>query len=852
MRGSPCSIELIAAVLLSTAPLTAQRPPPLVLSHDSVMLPAGAHLGAGALRQFFLGQGYRGLWTTSMSVPVLDLEAFAGGLRPVRSGGGKQTKSLYFETPTGAMYVFRSVGKDTEWGLPSQFEGTVVAALSRDQVSTSHPAANLVVAALMDAADVLHATPQMAVMPADTSLGEFLEDFSGRLGTIEEYPERATRAGAFAGALHVVGSDSLFRLLSADNGQQVDPRTLLAARLMDLLVSDWDRHPGNWRWAMVPDDSQWQPIPRDRDKAFGSYSGVIGKVAGLFGPALRPFRDRYPSVAAVTWHSDPMDRRLLAGLERSVWDSVTASLMDRVTDSAVDAAVMAMPAEYHGSAPQLAAILKRRRDLLPDIAGRVYDYLASVVDIHATDAAERATIARVADGMVEVRIESQAGAPVFRRRFDDRETREIRLYLHGGDDSALVTGTAPSRIQVRVIGGNGTNRLVDASGVSDRRGRARLYDNGEVEGISYGKDEEIDRRPWVREHGQLMPPARDRGMQWAPGLGLGIDPGFGAVPRLGMSRVRYAFGHRPYSSRVTLEGEYSTGVNAFRIGLTAEQRREHSPLYFATSLRVSSLEIIHFHGLGNDSPDSAFAGVTSFDVRQRRWLAHPVVALGLGPRSSLSLGPIVKYAQADSVPGTLLAATRPYGFGNFGQAGARLGLRYDGRDRPGNARSGVLIDASASWYPVLWDVRRPFGDLGARVTAYRELPIPLHPILALRAGGRKVFGTFPYHEAAFVGGRATALRFDAQRYAGDAALFGTAEVRLPVARFPFILPLDVGIYGSLDAVRVYVDGDSPGGWHTNAGAGVWIGILDPSNAISIALTSGEGRTGVLITTGLSF
>ena len=46
-----------------------------------------------------------------------------------------------------------------------------------------------------------------------------------------------------------------------------------------------------------------------------------------------------------------------------------------------------------------------------------------------------------------------------------------------------------------------------------------------------------------------------------------------------------------------------------------------------------------------------------------------------------------------------------------------------------------------------------------------------------------------------------------QRYAGDASLYGTTELRVPLAKFPFILPLDVGAIGFYDAGKVYVNGD---------------------------------------------
>jgi hemolysin activation/secretion protein len=110
--------------------------------------------------------------------------------------------------------------------------------------------------------------------------------------------------------------------------------------------------------------------------------------------------------------------------------------------------------------------------------------------------------------------------------------------------------------------------------------------------------------------------------------------------------------------------------------------------------------------------------------------------------------------------------------------------------------------------------------------------------LALTGGATKLFGRFPYAEAASVGGLGTLRSLDAQRYLGDASAYGSVELRIPVATFPLILPLNVGIFGAVDAGRVSVAGASPGGWHTSRGVGFWIGILD-SRVIRLCRRPGD-------------
>src|SRR5512132_3671481 len=95
----PRSIVRLAALAAVALPAiagaqTAQPAPPRVVNRDSVTIAAGKRYEAGRFSRFFLGDTYRDLWTTPIRVPVLDLEHYAGGLKPLKEGGGNQTKNL--------------------------------------------------------------------------------------------------------------------------------------------------------------------------------------------------------------------------------------------------------------------------------------------------------------------------------------------------------------------------------------------------------------------------------------------------------------------------------------------------------------------------------------------------------------------------------------------------------------------------------------------------------------------------------------------------------------------------------------------------------------------------------------
>lgn len=815
---------------------------------DSVVRIAGPQYAASGLQRMLLGNSYRELWTMPLRVPVLDLDTFGGGLQPMEEGGGKQTRSLRLVTPSGSEYVFRSVDKDNTV-LPPVYKGTVVQSIARDQVSAHFPIAGLVTAPLLAAAGVLHPTPELVVMPDSPALGEYRETFAGVLGLIEEYPMVPAHGRGFAGAVEIIGSDSLLALLNRDPSQHPDAKALLAARLMDMMFNDWDRHQGQWKWArMQPAPSAWLPIARDRDKAFISYSGLMPGMARMSHPELMSFDSAYPAVQGLTWNSVDFDRRLLAGLGRATWDSVAASLVQRLPDSTIESAVQALPPEYAAVDSTLALTLRQRRDGIPVAAERFYLFLARVVDVHATDAGERLLVTRIDERFVDVQLSSARGEISYYRRFDSTETREVRIYLHGGDDTALVTGAASSGIPVWVVGGNGTNHLVDSLLVTGSPG-ARFYDAGHASGISYGPaDTLFDRRPWVPGTSPPAPPGPDRGQSLRPDVSFSygdLDFLFG----VGVTMSRFGFRKRPYASRLGVSAEFATLDDGFRVGLTSDIRRESSPLHFTTLARVSRLQVVNYYGEGNASPGGNEA---LFAADQRQWLLAPAVAYDVGPFYRMSLGPVIQYSTTDSVPGTFISETQPYGVGDFGQVGLQVRAQYDTRRPTRSFRNGVLLEVSGRMFPAIWSATSPFGDVAATLTALISVPVVTKPTLMLRGGGRKVFGAYPWHESAFIGGAGTVRTLVLQRYAGDASLYGTAELRIPVARFALVLPVNVGLFGFADAGRVYVDGSSPDGWHTAIGGGFWVGLVDPSTAVSIAYTSTGGQTAVLVRAGFAF
>ncbi|HEX9382935.1 MAG TPA: hypothetical protein VF908_06015 [Gemmatimonadaceae bacterium] len=870
-RNSITSLSILTLAAALTASVvsraSAQNPTARNVGRDSVVVVPGEIYRAGSFHRSLLGDNYRDLWTTPIKVPVLDLGGFHGGLKPTKKGGGAQTRSLRFKAADGTEWAFRSVRKGFSI-LPEQYRGTIVWYIVRDEGSASHPLGAIATAPIQTVAGILHPTPTVAMMPDDPVLGEFREEFAGMLGELEEHPAVPDKGTIFGGADKIIGSDTLLDKINADPTTRVDARALLTAREIDMLIGDNDRHPDQWKWARFgkKDEAPWEPVAVDRDKVFVSYGGVVMSLARIVLPNLITFDKQYPNPTHLFANAGEFDRRMLASLDKSVWDSVATSLMERITDPVIDNAMRALPPEYASMSGALADKLKARRGGLRGVADRYYHELWRVADIHGTDADDQATVVRSGEGIVDVRIQSGNSPPYFERRFDLGETKEIRIYLHGGNDRATIEGNVRRSIPVRIIGGNGTNTFVDLSTVGGKRNPTLFYDAGTVQDVKYAKDtvdekinvdnafnHSFNRRPWVKAYGTLIPPLTDNGTSVKPVLGIHSQRGLGIYPVLGLARYSYGFRTVPYSSMAEADVAYSAASNRFRIRSNLDKRFEGTDVHLPVTAHMSQFEVVYFKGFGNELPDLRGR---LYEVRQRQWEFNPGIGKSFSPISDISIGPIVRYTTTDSLANRFIEQLHPYGFTKFGQAGVRLKAHLDSKyvsdQFPDTLKPRFVLDVAGAGYPAIWDVVNHYESVDGFAAAYFTLPVAKKPVLAFRGGGKKLWGAFPYFDAAFLGGSESFRAEERQRWAGDASVYGTAELRVPIAKFPFILPLDVGALAFDDVGRVYVNGNSPGGWHNAAGAGLWFGYLNPAVNFNILYTNHSSATSGHIKTSIGF
>jgi hypothetical protein len=123
-------------------------------------------------------------------------------------------------------------------------------------------------------------------------------------------------------------------------------------------------------------------------------------------------------------------------------------------------------------------------------------------------------------------------------------------------------------------------------------------------------------------------------------------------------------------------------------------------------------------------------------------------------------------------------------------------------------------------------------------------------VLAARVGGQRVFGEYPWFDAAFLGGHNDrGYRF--QRFAGDTSLYGGAELRAWAPRVR-VVPVRLGVFAFYDTGRVWLDGISDGEWHGSYGGGLLMHLLSTPIVVRARIAHSEESTLFYFGSGFTF
>ncbi len=425
------------------------------VSKDTVETYASDRYKANSfLHHWLMGRNYRQEWQQQVRLPVLRLSAT--DLKIEELGGGMQTKSLKLEDSQGQEWALRSVDKDVSGALSKFSENTIAYKATQDHISASMPYGAPVVGALAKAMGVIAAQPVIYFVADDPGLEPYRSIFANTVCMLEK---RDPKFG------DTEPTDEVLADIMKKNGRLINQPLLLKARLLDMLVADWDRHSKNWRWGEKDSAGlrYFYAVPRDRDWAFYHSGGLVPKIIRLV--AMRHFINFGPTpkyIKSLSAKAHLFDAVFLNSMSSDDWRETIREVQVALTDSAIEAAVRKMPAAvFERRGPEFIRKLKSRRDGLENRVMPYYRFLSRQVQIEGSDEAEVFTLLPEEGGLRlqihQLTGKGNKGMMIFNRRFRDSETYDLTLNGLGSADRFEIDERLTSSIHLKLNGGAGSD-----------------------------------------------------------------------------------------------------------------------------------------------------------------------------------------------------------------------------------------------------------------------------------------------------------------------------------------------------------------------------------------------------------
>lgn len=814
---------------------------------------------AGSMKKMLIGKNYRNEWAEKITAPVLDIGKEQGGLKPVKRGGGHQTKSLRLEDPTGREWVLRGIEKTvTDAALQPDLRGTFVKDLVQDGVSASYPYAALSIPPLAEAAGVVHARPKLVYVPDDPRFGKYRTDFANSLCLLEE-----REAGGFK---KTINTTELAEKLKDDNDNRVDQQTFLKARLLDMFIMDFDRHEDQWRWGV--DDSgkgnRYVALPRDRDQAFFINQGLLPWIASWpwIAPQVQGFRSKARNIKIYNFNARNIDRAYLNALSETDWKKNADSLLAAMTDAVLENALAQQPAEIKKYAYQtIIDKLKERRKYFSAEMLEYYRFLSKTVSIPGSDKKELFDVNREANGFVTVAVykltkDGEPSTKLYERVFNPAITKELRLYGLGSDDQFKIHGPGRS-IKIRIIGGKGEDDFENSSA----GGKTIAYDldNGKnkftgrfTRKLSHNPD--VNRYEGPDFHYNL----------WIPFLSFSFNRDDGLYLGASLKHIAHGFRKTPYAYSHQLALNHSLATNAFNFRYNSEFIRCVGAMDILLTADIKAPNnVTNFFGYGNETPSYIDTKPGKINYYRTRYTQGDLSVLlrKAGKTLSFTYGPVFQFYSLDSSDNANRIIVHPAESGlttalvaqKKSWLGAQLNIGIDTRNSKTIPSRGLLWQTSLKLLGGVKNTNGNLTQLNSDLSVFMSFSKNPRLIVATRMGAGINFGNnYEFFQAQYLGGTLNMRGFRKYRFAGKSMAYNNTELRLKIADFrTYLFPGSLGLLFFHDIGRVWIPQDTSDKWHTGYGGGIWISPLRRV-VFTLSMATSKEETLPVVSLGFQF
>jgi len=710
----------------------------------------------------------------------------------------------------------------------------------QDGISASHPFSAITVPLLADAAGVMHTNPKIVWVPDDPRLGIYREEMSNDVFLFEERPagnrddvESLQRSEKIVNTMKVVDKTQ------NKQDHKVDQLSVVRARLFDIYINDWDRHDDQWRWASFKKDKKtiYEPVPRDRDQVYFVNEGPVMWLATR-NWAMRKFQGfdyTIEDVKGLGYNARYFDRSFMTEPNLESWMSIANDIQKNVTDTVIHEAIHCMPKSiYDLSGTEIENKLKSRRDFLSARAEEYYLFLSKAVDVVGTNNRELFDIERQENGNTQVTVyalskkKGRIKDQLYSREFNYKETNEIRLYGLKGKDSFKVNGTGKKGIKVRIIGGKGSDSIIDESKVRGLGKKTLVYDRKDKENIilkggetslRLSNDKSVNKYNRKQfKYNKTMPVVL---------IGYNVDDGMFVGGGAVVSRYNFRD-----STIHKIKGTLAFQTGAFSVDYNGLFSSISSTFDLAVDASLSfPRNVDNFYGLGNETKkitnDKSY-----YRVRYSYAWVNPRLKQTISDQFDYSFGAFYQYFKVTDTAERFIGDIYPQNLDSSAYlphhyAGLNVVVNLDTRNDKVLPNRGILWKTEALGFYSVREDGRNFIKFRSDLSFYLSFRKDPRVVFAFRFGGATNIGDYEFYHANFLGGKTNLRGFRSNRFAGDHSFYQNTEIRIKLLNIKsYVFNGQTGFVLFNDIGRVWIDGENSKRWHDGYGIGIWLTPFD--------------------------
>ena len=817
--------------------------------------------------KFLWGNHYRKVYSTTIRAKMVRLDTLYGGLKPTKSGGGPQERSLYLEDNSGREYVMRALHKSAtrflqlvafkDQSVERDFRNTYAENFILDFYTTSHPYTPLVVDDLAQKLQINHSNPKLFFVPKQNVMGLFNENFGNELYLVEEVPMNDFKnLASFDKPKNIVTTEEVLTNIQKEEKYEIDEAAYIKARLFDMLIGDWHRDSDQWRWGEYKEKNKiiYRPIPMGRDQAFTKYDGNLLKILVNMPPLrhMKTFDDDLKNVKWFNRQAHALDLALIKRATLKDWLAQAKFIEDNLSNAEIDKAFQNIPKEVNtATIGKIKSDLKIRKTHLEKYARQYFKVLQKTTLVVGTEKKDKFLITRNGNETnIKIYRVKEDGEELFHERtYRYPETKELWVYGIGDDDIFEVNGEGRKKIRLRLMGGINNDSYTINSGkkvsIYDFKTAENTINNNDKARVILSENYDINTYNYQKPKYNFF--------SGHPLIGFNPDDGIkiGGVAKYTVN----GFKGFPYSQKHIGTANYYFATGGYELSYKGLFPHFIGKWNLIVDAQYTSPNFsINFFGFGNETKNDKDKDRDYNRVKIRTFQVSPSIQWVGEEGSELVLKASGQRIEVDPTPDRFIAQPGVinqdvFDHKTFLDVNARY--TFENYDNVSNPTLGMTFSVLGGYTVNTRETKKQFpyaeSTLGftLKVTNNEKL------VLATRVKGKALFNNdYEFYQAATVGGDFDLRGFRNQRFSGKQSLYHSSDLRFNLGKLKnTIAPVRYGVFGGFDYGRVWTDNDNSEKWHQSYGGGLWINGI---NIITGQISVFNSTDGLRVAVGVGF